>query len=404
MKKTFVVTWTALSMRFQVLILAFMTTLTMHAQDSPAHTPNLKIGDMAPGLQLRGADEWLKGSPVSRFKKGEVYVIEFWATWCKPCLAGMPHLSTLAHKYAGKVTFIAIDIYERKMSTYQSRKALVDSMRNQMDFAVAADDSNAMVTAWINAAADQGNGIPRSFVVDADGRLAWIGYPQGGLEDVLTSVVHRTWNLKTALANRNSEKRMDALADSMRYVLNSYEGDARVPGNRGKPDSGLLVINRMVVKEPGLKYASGIAFHTFSFLLKTNPSKAYAYGKELIKRSSYTNPLFDQVFDALQFYTDKFDIPAELFRLGASACWAHIHTYPQTADLDLNYGQMGEWYWRAGDKSKAILAGKLAVEAKKKEKYPSKLNFSLATLKFRLRQYEGMRFKAPQGIQPIKLD
>jgi thiol-disulfide isomerase/thioredoxin len=403
MKKTSLFIWAGQSTRFQVFILICITTLTIYAQENPSPSHTLKIGDPAPSLQLR-VNEWLKGVPVNHFEKGRVYVIEFWATWCKPCIAAMPHLSELARKYAGKATVIAVDIYEKKGTTTQRAKALVDSMANKMDFAVVVDDSNAIVTRWIDASSDQGNGIPRSFVIDADGRLAWIGHPCGVLDNVLARVVNHTWNLKEALAKRDLENRIDELVDSLRYELNPYVGDVRIPGNLGKPDSGLLVINRIVVKEPGLKYARGIAFYTFSFLLKTNPHQAYTYGKELIKRSSYTNPLFDQVFDALQVYTDKFNILAEIYRLGAAACQAHIHSYPETADLALNYGQMAEWYWRAGDRSKAILAGKKAIEAKKMEKYPSKLNFSLAKLRLRLRLYEGMQVESPQSLQSIKLD
>lgn len=57
------------------------------AGTQPAVT--LKAGDPAPPLKI---EKWLKSGPIERFEKGKVYVLEFWATWCPPCIASMPHL------------------------------------------------------------------------------------------------------------------------------------------------------------------------------------------------------------------------------------------------------------------------------------------------------------------------
>ena len=40
--------------------------------------------------------------------RGKVVVLEFWATWCGPCVAAMPHMNGLADRYKGKVQFIEI--------------------------------------------------------------------------------------------------------------------------------------------------------------------------------------------------------------------------------------------------------------------------------------------------------
>lgn len=51
----------------------------VHAQDTAQVYFN--IADPAPSLYVQ---EWLKGTPIQQFEKGRIYVIEFWATWCKP--------------------------------------------------------------------------------------------------------------------------------------------------------------------------------------------------------------------------------------------------------------------------------------------------------------------------------
>src|SRR5688572_20770201 len=154
---------------FQLLLLSCIIPIAGNAQFDESATLNL--GDPAPPLRVR---EWLKGDPIQQFKKGHVYVVEFWATWCIPCKAAMPHLSSLAQQYRDKVTIIGIDIKELKFTTRDIIKAFVDSMGKRMDYHVATEDSSYMVAGWIEAFGEQNNGIPRSFVVNTEGRMAWI--------------------------------------------------------------------------------------------------------------------------------------------------------------------------------------------------------------------------------------
>ena len=70
-------------------------------------TDNLTIGDPAPSLKY---SKWIKGNPIKGFEDGKVYVLEFWATWCVPCIKAMPHLSELAKKYKSTTTFIGVNI------------------------------------------------------------------------------------------------------------------------------------------------------------------------------------------------------------------------------------------------------------------------------------------------------
>ena len=76
-----------------------------------AGEPTLKVGDPAPKLQT---GKWIQGEPVTTFKEGKAYLIEFWATWCPPCRASIPHLNEIHNKYKEQgLVVIGQDCFER---------------------------------------------------------------------------------------------------------------------------------------------------------------------------------------------------------------------------------------------------------------------------------------------------
>jgi thiol-disulfide isomerase/thioredoxin len=168
---------------------------------------SLDPGDPAPALNPA---KWLKGVPINRFEPGRVYVVEFWATWCGPCKANIPHLTELAHQYKDRVAIAGISIWESSdptdLSYLQKVENFVQQQGDGMDYHVAVDGpQNEVAKAWMAAAGEKG--IPASFIIGKDGRIAWIGYP-AKLGDVLQQVLADKFDVPAARSRRDMDLKM----------------------------------------------------------------------------------------------------------------------------------------------------------------------------------------------------
>jgi thiol-disulfide isomerase/thioredoxin len=145
----------------------------------------LAIGDvLVPGSPAPAftVDSFVRGPESKTLELGKVHVIEFWATWCGPCVASMPHLTEL-QKQNPDVQFIGVAGFERGKDAADGTKRVDDFVKAKGDaigFAIAFDGDGTMAKTWMTAA--KRNTIPTSFVVGKDGNIAFIGSPNAELD------------------------------------------------------------------------------------------------------------------------------------------------------------------------------------------------------------------------------
>ena len=374
----------------KVLLMMVFCYLAVTTDGQSTQSSPLNIGDPAPSLRVRG---WLKGTPIESFEPGKVYVVEFWATWCGPCIAEMPHLSFVADKYKRTVIVVGVDVMERDTSMKKIR-AFVDSMGSAMGYSVAIEDSNFMTTRWVNASREAG--IPVAFAVNREGRVTWIGNPRY-LDDVLPKILNNSLDIEKASAERKLKKGLESLDDSAGDELLYYRADVEKQ-YFGKSDSLLLRrVDEIVRKTPELKYTPNVAAFTFNTLLKTDPQKAYEYGKVLMVTPTYDDPPYYVIFNNIKSYSEVLKLPPQIYGLGVEAYQARIDYSPKTINLPRTYHTMAEWYWRAHDKSKAIETEEKAIEALKTKKPVSA--DSQAAFESRLNLYKNLAGKTSPSLR-----
>jgi thiol-disulfide isomerase/thioredoxin len=267
-------------MRFTVpalLVAALVTAAPALAQDKAADKPapkapakssaTLVAGDAAPALSI---DKWIKGAPVPKFESGKVYVVEFWATWCGPCIASMPHLSALQKEFKDSVTIIGVTSQDPR-NTLEGATKMATDKGDTMGYTVAWDSDRATNNSYMKAANQ--NGIPCSFVIDKTGKIAYIGHPMF-LDMVLEPVVAGKWDTKTGnAAVKDAEDKL--------YGKNGVFAQAQ-----SDPEGALKTLNEIDAKYPKIVEAAGLERMKYHLLLQTgNAPEAHKLGLKLVDKA-----------------------------------------------------------------------------------------------------------------------
>lgn len=167
--------------------------------------PELFIGSKAPELQIA---KYVKGDSVEQFQDGKVYVVEFWATWCGPCIAAFPHLSELQAEHKDDAQFIGVNIWERfpdQATRINEIEKFVADQGDRMSYTVAVEVDSKMSDTWMLPAGQ--NGIPAAFIVDGTGTIAWVGHPMA-MDAPLESVIEGNFDASDAIENYKNDTRI----------------------------------------------------------------------------------------------------------------------------------------------------------------------------------------------------
>jgi thiol-disulfide isomerase/thioredoxin len=210
----------------------------------------LMVGDPAPSLSIA---EWVKGEPVTEFRRGKVYVVEFWATWCGPCIASMPHLTSIQEKFADAVTIIGVTS-EDPNNKLEGVRQMVKNKGATMGYTVAWDTDRRTNEAFMKAAGQRG--IPASFVVDQNGTVAYIGHPME-LDEPLEQIVAGEWDIRAAAERHATSIRARAAFDeyvTLMRLTADYDG-AYVIGRKlveslARDDAGTLNAVAWLIVDP----------------------------------------------------------------------------------------------------------------------------------------------------------
>ncbi|MER3524203.1 MAG: hypothetical protein C4326_09090 [Ignavibacteria bacterium] len=189
----------------RIMLTLFLLVFSLH---SSAHLQSPEIGALAPAIVVRECVSGeLSGSQPFRDK---TVILEFWATWCAPCIGAIPHLNDLAARFArNDVVFVFITAEPRNVvETFLTRKPIRGS--------VALDATDDGVGKTHRAFGVQA--IPVTFFIDKQGRLRWRGHPTDLTESLLETYL-ATGNVPPSRVGTTEPRPLTSIPENAFIVL-----------------------------------------------------------------------------------------------------------------------------------------------------------------------------------------
>jgi thiol-disulfide isomerase/thioredoxin len=261
------------------IVLGFMVILAVSVSvTGKESTKTVLIGDPAPSLDDA---TWLRGGPHDDWQPGHVYVLDFWATWCAPCLEMMPAYQTLQDRFAeAGAHVIGVAIWSEKgpMTPVQAL-----AKHPQLQYAVAEDREGQVAQAFM--AGTESGGLPTVMVVDREGRLAWVGEHGDELERVVLAVTTGSFDLSAAKTDddqRRQSQRLFAEIDELRRA--------------GRPGDAATLVDKVIALDES---RNGWAYAMKYQILardRADLEAAANVAEQFLALSSGRNPYFNYIF------------------------------------------------------------------------------------------------------------
>jgi thiol-disulfide isomerase/thioredoxin len=129
----------------------------------------------APQISIK---QWVTDSQYTLSSlSGQPYLLEFWATWCTPCVQNLPKIEEIYENYSDKglrIIGLSLDNDISKLKSFVKEK--------KMPYPVAVDAGTEKSFGV--------RGIPAAFLVDASGLVVWSGHPaSASLDDAIENVM-----------------------------------------------------------------------------------------------------------------------------------------------------------------------------------------------------------------------
>lgn len=208
----------------------------------PARKPTIKVGAVPPEFT---AEDWLfvDEPPTLETLKGKVILVDFWATWCGPCIAEIPHLNELAEKLADE----GLQIVSFTDQSQRGIKEFLDKVDMKYPVGCSSELGNEFGV----------NGLPHTFLIGRDGKLAWHGSPsdEDFEEQIALALAASAGSANNDSASAGSGDDDSAAEDSPRKETATQENDQSSADDPAKQQGKKRKKWRPTPPDPGKRFS-----------------------------------------------------------------------------------------------------------------------------------------------------
>ena len=121
---------------------------------------------------------YLKNEPENKNFHSQFKVLEFWATWCKPCLKAVPHLNKLQEQFKDRnIIFLSL--------TYESSGKTVKTLQKVNFKTIVATDTSRTIHQKLRIDYKGTMPLPRTVLIDDNNKIVWYGSPKGLTKELI---------------------------------------------------------------------------------------------------------------------------------------------------------------------------------------------------------------------------
>lgn len=326
----------------------------LFAQEEESDSDMLTIGSVAPALDI---EHWVQDGdgnfkPVTEFEDGKVYMVEFWATWCGPCIASMPHISEMQQEYADK-GFQVVSVSTEDLETVEEfleRTVKGDDGRTYRDltstYCLTTDPDGSVQEDYMEAA--QQNGIPTAFLVGKSGHVEWIGHPMDKLDSVIEKVLDDDWDREEFAVAFKARQDAKALQTKLTRLM-----------RQGKMDEALEVLNEAIEKSDDESAVKPLKRMRAQVLIMTGAEDAGDAMRELTSNTDSPQVLNQMAWAVVEMKNGGQDINEDLIKAATAAAEKAIELDPKAGHI---MDTLAHLVHMQGDLDRAIELEEKAVE------------------------------------------
>lgn len=218
--------------------------LITHAQEQ------IQINDIAPEIMIT---DWIQNIPKDTSLTNKYIVLEFWATWCGPCLKAVPHLNELQEMFKRNDLIF--------LSMTNEKTELVKNTLKRFSFhsAVVSDQTSKTQTGF----GDKKNGmvsLPMTVLIDKDEIIRWIGMPEDLNAAIMNDFLSGGKSLPVKEIARSTAQDSTSYLTEFKKIVNDESQKIYVDIRRCKNDE-----NEFYSPDPNIIYYSPVSFRDICY-------------------------------------------------------------------------------------------------------------------------------------------